>query len=141
MKDMLQELVKQLRPKKTDFQHPRKKEREQHEREVTLKWATHNPCSPVNLGPKIEFCTKGNRPSYNRNFWTIFCGFWRLLGRLEKEEEENEDEKHDNWKNKRKENIGKTKEKKKKEKEKTRSKEKKRKTEERKYEKMKKQEK
>ena len=53
--------------------------KEKNEFVFTLKWAPPNslPCPPR---PKKE-----NRPFYNKNFSIIFCGFWRVLGRLEKE--------------------------------------------------------
>ena len=87
---------------------------EKNESEVTLTWEpllTPCPSRPTNL-----IYTKEIVFFYNRNFWTIFCWFWCLLGRMEKEEgQENEDEKKkEKWKNKRKEKWKKKKKKKKK---------------------------
>ena len=77
--------------KKTDFQQTRKEEeKKKHEIEVTLKWA-----SPNSLSAEAQKSNFHKRKSsfYNRNFWTIFCGFWRLLGQQFKKKKEKEKKK------------------------------------------------
>ena len=86
--------------KKSDLQHPKKaKERKNMKAKSPSNRPLLTPCPPRH---KNRIFTKENRL-----FFTVgtsgrfFVGFWRLLGRLEKEkEEENEDEKHEKWKNK-----------------------------------------
>ena len=74
----------------------KKRKNEKHESGVTLKWAIPNSLSTE---AKNRFFRRENRHFYNKNFSTIFCGFWRLLGRLEKEKNETLEHKEKKEKN------------------------------------------
>ena len=103
------------------FEHPRKEKEKFRNIKAKSPSSVPLPKTLVHRGPKIKISLKKIVFYTRRNFWTIFCGFWRLLGRQEKEQKKKKKMKH--MKN------GKTKEKKKiekqiieqKEKEKTRN--------------------
>ena len=81
----LKERQEKHKKEETFFLRRKKMEKKKHESEVTPKFAM-----PFSL-PLRPLCSEGqksnkeNCPSYNGNFWTIFCGFKRLLRRVEKE--------------------------------------------------------